>query len=124
MRLGANVRRSLILPFRHQGAARIVAQLRVEDALAADNVAFAVLPTPGKIAVTLVSEGNGDLTLNVSVLEALGADTLAHGTIGEGGGDIIARLPGSTSVKAGDKLPLAIDASTAHLFDPASGKRI
>ena len=74
--------------------------------------------------LTLVKDGNADLTLNVSVLEALGADTLAHGTIGEGGGDIIARLPGSTSVKAGDKLPLAIDASTAHLFDPASGKRI
>ena len=74
--------------------------------------------------LALVSEGNADLTLNVSVLEALGADTLAHGTIGEGGGDIIARLPGSSPVKAGDRLPLAIDASTAHLFDPKTGQRI
>jgi uncharacterized membrane protein len=56
--LGANVHRSLIVPFRHQGGARISAQIRVDDALASDNVAYAVLPPPTKIAVTLVSPGN------------------------------------------------------------------
>jgi uncharacterized membrane protein len=56
--LGAQVRRSLILPFRHGGEARIRAELRANDALAVDNVAWAVLPAPRRIAVTLVSEGN------------------------------------------------------------------
>jgi Ca-activated chloride channel family protein len=56
--LGAGVHRSLILPFRHTGAARVTAQLRVDDALAVDNVAYAVLPPPTKIAVMLVSPGN------------------------------------------------------------------
>jgi Ca-activated chloride channel homolog len=56
--LGANVRRSLIVPFRHTGAARVTAQLRIEDDLAVDDVAYAVLPPANRIAVTLVSEGN------------------------------------------------------------------
>jgi Ca-activated chloride channel family protein len=56
--LGPSVHRSLILPFRHSGAARIKAELKVQDDLAVDNVAYAVLPPPNKIAVTLVSQGN------------------------------------------------------------------
>jgi uncharacterized membrane protein len=56
--LDANVRRSLILPFRHAGAARIAVELAVDDDLAADNVAYAVLPPPRRTAVTLVTEGN------------------------------------------------------------------
>ena len=58
IQLGPNVHRALILPFRHSGAARIVAELEVDDDLSVDNTAWAVLPPPNKIAVTLVSPGN------------------------------------------------------------------
>ncbi|OGA87604.1 MAG: hypothetical protein A3G27_18705 [Betaproteobacteria bacterium RIFCSPLOWO2_12_FULL_66_14] len=58
VKLAPNVRRSLILPFRHAGAARITARLRINDDLSVDDVAYAVLPQPDRIAVTLVTEGN------------------------------------------------------------------
>jgi uncharacterized membrane protein len=56
--LEPNVRRSLVLPFSHTGGGNVVARLKVDDDLAADNVAYAVLPPPRKISVLLVSPGN------------------------------------------------------------------
>lgn len=53
-----SVRRSIVIPFSHTGGGTVSARLRVQDDLAADNVAHAVLPPPRKIAVTLVSPGN------------------------------------------------------------------
>lgn len=58
LRLGPHLHRTLILPFRNNGAARVTARLRVEDDLEADNVAYAIVPPPNKMLVTLVSEGN------------------------------------------------------------------
>jgi Ca-activated chloride channel homolog len=56
--LEPNVRRSVVLPFSHGGSGTITARIRVDDDLAVDNVAYAVLPPPRKIAVLLVSPGN------------------------------------------------------------------
>ncbi|HEX6212136.1 MAG TPA: VWA domain-containing protein [Methylomirabilota bacterium] len=56
--LEPSVRRSVVLPFSHNGGGAVSARLRINDDLAADNVAWAVLPPPRKIAVTLVSPGN------------------------------------------------------------------
>ncbi|HXD97805.1 MAG TPA: VWA domain-containing protein [Candidatus Acidoferrum sp.] len=53
-----SVRRSVVLPFSHNGGGAVAARLQINDDLAADNVAWAVLPPPRKIAVTLVSPGN------------------------------------------------------------------
>jgi Ca-activated chloride channel family protein len=53
-----SVRRSVVLPFSHTGGGAVTARLKINDDLAADNVAWAVLPPPRKIAVTLVSPGN------------------------------------------------------------------
>jgi hypothetical protein len=53
--LEPNVRRSLVLPFSHTGGGSVVARAKVDDDLAADNVAYAVLPPPRKISVLLVS---------------------------------------------------------------------
>ena len=53
-----SVRRSMVLPFSHGGGGTVSARLRIQDDLAADNIAHAVLPPPRKIAVTLVSPGN------------------------------------------------------------------
>jgi len=56
--LEPSVRRSVVLPFSHNGGGAVSARLKINDDLASDNVAWAVLPPPRKIAVTLVSPGN------------------------------------------------------------------
>ncbi len=56
--LEPSVRRSVVLPFSHGGGGAVAARLHINDDLASDNVAWAVLPPPRKIAVTLVSPGN------------------------------------------------------------------
>jgi uncharacterized membrane protein len=56
--LEPNVRRSIVLPFTHQGGGTVTAKINVSDDLATDNVAYAVIPPPKKIAVALVSPGN------------------------------------------------------------------
>jgi sn-glycerol 3-phosphate transport system ATP-binding protein len=74
-----------------------------------------------------VQDLNADLKLAVEAVEVLGADTLAHGRLADASGpgaELVARLPGTSAVKAGDVLPLAIEPGMAHLFDRESGKRI
>ncbi len=74
-----------------------------------------------------VEDLNADLRLSVEAVETLGADTLAHGRLADAagqGGEMVARLPGSAAIKPGDVLPLAIEPTSAHLFDKESGKRI
>src|SRR5881409_586223 len=56
--LEPNVRRSVVMPFSHGGSGTVTARIRVNDDLEVDNVAYAVLPPPRKIAVLLVSPGN------------------------------------------------------------------
>jgi Ca-activated chloride channel homolog len=56
--LEPNVRRSVVLPFSNTGGGTVTARLRINDDLASDNVAYAVLPPPRKINVVLVSNGN------------------------------------------------------------------
>jgi uncharacterized membrane protein len=56
--LESNIRRSVVLPFSHAGGGTVRASIDARDDLAADNVAYAVLPPPRKIQVLLVSRGN------------------------------------------------------------------
>jgi Ca-activated chloride channel homolog len=56
--LEPNVRRSMVNAFSHSGGGTITARIRLDDDLAVDNTAYAVLPPPRKIAVLLVSAGN------------------------------------------------------------------
>jgi len=58
LQLGPQLHRTLILPFRNNGTARVTARLRIADDLDADNVAYAIVPPPNKMLVTLVSDGN------------------------------------------------------------------
>jgi sn-glycerol 3-phosphate transport system ATP-binding protein len=74
-----------------------------------------------------VRDPDADLKLAVAAVETLGADTLAHGRLAGAkgtGGELVARLPGTSAVKAGDVLPLAVEPGMAHLFDRETGKRI
>ena len=78
----------------------------------------------------------GDLVLEVVLVEALGSDLLVHLRVdaervtvtdafdGEEAGlesRFTARLPPDTRVEVGDRLPLGIDMSRLHVFDPATG---
>ncbi|MGH7276913.1 MAG: VWA domain-containing protein [Candidatus Rokuibacteriota bacterium] len=56
--LEPSVRRSVVVPFSHGGGGTVVARLQIDDDLAVDDIAYAVLPPPRKINVLLVSSGN------------------------------------------------------------------
>nr|WP_315595449.1 sn-glycerol-3-phosphate import ATP-binding protein UgpC [uncultured Cupriavidus sp.] len=60
--------------------------------------------------------------VDVRVVEALGADSYAYGTLG--GQPIVVRLDSQMHVRAGDKLPITASAEHLHFFDVQSGKRI
>ncbi len=62
-----------------------------------------------------------NLTVEVDLIEPLGADTLAHGHVN--GTRLIARLPAATHVAEG-ALPLCFDPANRHYFDPATGARV
>jgi sn-glycerol 3-phosphate transport system ATP-binding protein len=64
------------------------------------------------------------LAFAVELVEALGADTLAHGCIGTNRLPLMVRLPGSERVAAGDKLSLLLPAESLHLFDADTGARL
>ncbi|MBM3523966.1 MAG: sn-glycerol-3-phosphate import ATP-binding protein UgpC [Alphaproteobacteria bacterium] len=61
--------------------------------------------------------------LDVDLVEALGADTLVHGRLPDGAAMTV-RMPGTTRVREGDRLPLALSADAVHVFDKASGRRL
>ena len=64
------------------------------------------------------------LTIDVDLIEPLGADIIVYGHVGDGeSARVAARLPADTSAQAG-KLPLRYKQKNMHWFDAASGKRI
>ena len=64
------------------------------------------------------------LTIDVDLIEPLGADLIVYGSIGdEEGTRVAARLPADASARPG-KLSLRYAPQRAHWFDPASGKRL
>ncbi len=64
------------------------------------------------------------ITVEVDLVEPLGADTLVHGHLGgHDGTRVAARLHASIDARTG-KLPLRFDPAQAHWFDPGSGRRI
>jgi len=70
-------------------------------------------------------QGHADtLAFVVEFVEALGADTLAHGSIGASRLPLMVRLPGSERVAAGDKLSLLLPPESLHLFDAGTGARL
>jgi sn-glycerol 3-phosphate transport system ATP-binding protein len=70
------------------------------------------------------SGGAPQLHLGVSLVEALGADTVVHGQIVGSQQDLAVRLAGTSKVAAGDQLALTPDIQRLHLFDPATGRRL
>jgi sn-glycerol 3-phosphate transport system ATP-binding protein len=71
----------------------------------------------------LVLTREGGLSMKVSLVEALGADTLVYGKL-QSDVLLVARLPGNSAVKAGDVIALAPQPGSLHLFDRETGKRL
>ncbi|MHA7880079.1 MAG: sn-glycerol-3-phosphate import ATP-binding protein UgpC [Saccharospirillum sp.] len=70
------------------------------------------------------SEAEADATLNIEMLEPLGADTLVYGTLNNDPTLIISEQSGKMKVNRGDRLPVRFDRDALHLFDQATEKRI
>jgi multiple sugar transport system ATP-binding protein len=66
---------------------------------------------------------DGEITATVSLIEALGAETVVHATLTDGGARVLAVLPGQLGLSRGDAVRLGHDPGALHLFD-AEGQRI
>ena len=74
------------------------------------------------------AESEAMLTVDVDLIEPLGADIIVYGHERKPGDDgssarVAARLPATADARAG-KLALRYDPANLHWYDPASGKRI
>jgi sn-glycerol 3-phosphate transport system ATP-binding protein len=71
----------------------------------------------------LVASGDGPvLRFTVDLVEALGADALVHGSLGDA--TVIARMEGHSSARVGDALVLRALPGRLYFFDAATGKRL
>jgi multiple sugar transport system ATP-binding protein len=69
-------------------------------------------------SIGLQATGSGSIEGQVELIEALGAETLVYVTSDQGA-QLVARLTTRTQVRVGDRVGVAIDTRTAHLFDVA-----
>jgi multiple sugar transport system ATP-binding protein len=70
----------------------------------------------------LLFDPNGALSLDISVVEPTGSETQIVGKLGSD--DVVCVLRERIHVKPGDRLPVSVAPSSAHVFDAASGKRL
>ena len=68
------------------------------------------------------AESEAKLTLEVDLIEPLGADTLVYGHLA-GGARVAARLDAGATARPG-KLPLRYDPAQVHYFDAGTGARL
>jgi sn-glycerol 3-phosphate transport system ATP-binding protein len=71
------------------------------------------------------SEREAAMTVDVDLIEPLGADTLVYGQLGSNGAGarVAVRLGESAAVRPG-RLPVRYDTARAHWFDAATGLRV
>jgi len=68
--------------------------------------------------------GEAELGLEVDLSEPLGADTLVHGRLVNGGHDLTVRLPGHIPINSGERLMLSVAAGGVQVFDQDTGQRL
>ena len=93
------------------------------------TVVVPVTPRDGAVGKTLtlgvrpehIQFGSGDITFTVvpSVIERLGAQTVAYAPLDGEGENFCAMLPGNANVRAEEPLKAGINRADCHLFDPA-----
>ena len=104
-----------------EGNAALRGGHRLPDGMAGRTLTLGVRPEHLTVAP---DQASMQLQLAVAMVETLGADTLAHGTLAGNGHDVTVRLPGTASIKEGDQLPLTAPPGTLHLFDKETGQRL
>jgi multiple sugar transport system ATP-binding protein len=67
-------------------------------------------------SIALRPPGGDDIQGRVELVEALGAETLVYVTSDQGA-QLVARLNSRTDAHEGDRVGVAVDSGTAHLFD-------
>jgi multiple sugar transport system ATP-binding protein len=74
----------------------------------------------------LVSDDEGGMPVQVTVVEELGADTYVYGTCGVEGtpSDVIVRASGRSHPSRGDTLYVTTDPHHVHVFDTETGERL
>jgi sn-glycerol 3-phosphate transport system ATP-binding protein len=109
---------SALLP----GGVSVALPQGLAQGMAGRAVTFGVRPEH----LHLAPAGTGDaaITLQIDLIEALGADTVVHGRVAGSNTELLARLPGSTQVALGQSLTLYPHGGELHLFDPETGRRL
>ena len=64
------------------------------------------------------------IPVRVTAVEPLGAETLLVATVEGANAEVIARIGRTTTLHRGDRLDLALDTGSLHLFDPVTTKAI
>ena len=93
-----------------------------------DPARFATLP-PGRPVLIgvrphdVIPDPDGAIDLHVEVVEPMGFEAYAHGTVG--GVAFVARLDGDAALpRPGERLPLRVHAGAVHLFDPTTERSL
>jgi len=68
------------------------------------------------------NSGNPFAIVTVDVVEPMGHETMAHFALA--GGQHVVRLPGDTTIRPGDRVPLDVRDGAGHLFSAADGARL
>ncbi|AWK88058.1 sn-glycerol-3-phosphate import ATP-binding protein UgpC [Azospirillum thermophilum] len=71
----------------------------------------------------LALAAEGPLSIQVDLVEALGADTVVYGRLPDGE-PLVVRMNGLPACREGDRLTLAPQPGALHLFDPETGRRL
>jgi len=73
--------------------------------------------------LTVSNGGSTAFRMTAEAVEPLGADTLVHGALDDGQ-RLTVRLSGTSSVREGGLIQLALAAANLHLFDTVDGQRL
>ncbi|HYL80082.1 MAG TPA: BatA and WFA domain-containing protein, partial [Candidatus Acidoferrum sp.] len=92
--LAPDVKRSIVLPFTHDGGGILRAEINAEDDLAVDNHAVAVIPVPHPVRVLLLSKGNAFLEKALAADPQVQVETGTAEQLGKSGGYDVAILDG------------------------------
>ena len=86
------------------------------------NITVGVRPE----AWRLVSESEGGLPVDVTVVEELGADGFVYGNCDVEGtpSNVIVRVSGRDHVAKGDRIHVTTDPQSVHVFDTDTGERL
>jgi multiple sugar transport system ATP-binding protein len=110
-----------LLPARFDGDALAVADVKlpvVRNGAPAD-VVFAIRPEDIRL-----TDDRPHAQGEVLAVEPLGAETIVRVRLQGVNGDVLLRAPRTVSASIGDTAPIAFDLLAAHLFDPATTRRI